>query len=298
MSKFAGIWAAVVTPIDVTYSPDVARAVPYYRDVLEDGCDGVNLLGTTGEAMSFSARQRIKFMEAIAASGLPMERIVVGTGASSLNDAVALTSCAFAARFSAALIMPPFFFRDATDPGIVAFLEALFRRTDPRPFSVLLYNFPRMSGITFHADLVDTILKEFPGIVAGMKDSSNDAQLQAEVLGRHPDLAVFPGSERDLPAAKKRGAAGCISGSVSLWPELARKVFGTDDGGERLSAARVAVDAFPFIPAVRHLIAHTRQDERWERAMLPLQPLSVEQRTAIERAAQPYLSRVRARNMP
>ena len=283
----SGIWAAVVTPIDRSHSPDVRRAVAYYRDLLQRGCDGINLLGTTGEAMSFSRDQRHRFMEAVAQRELPMERVMAGTGAASLQDAVALTRCAFSNRFAAALVMPPFFFRDATDDGIVAFFDALFAQTDPRPNSVVLYNFPRMSGITFRPDLVDRLLDEFPGIVAGMKDSSNDARLQSEVLARHSDFAMLPGSERDLLAAKRRGACGCISGSVALWPELTRRVWNAEDAeeSERLDAARKMLDGFPFNAAIRALIAQSQQDAAWESPMPPLRRLCDHERAALDRAA-------------
>ncbi|MBV9699278.1 MAG: dihydrodipicolinate synthase family protein, partial [Candidatus Eremiobacteraeota bacterium] len=181
----------------------------------------------------------------------------------------------------------PFFFRDAIDDGIVAFFDALFAQTDPRPKSVLLYNFPRMSGITFRPDLVDRLLDEFPGIVAGMKDSANDARLQSEVLARHSDFAMLPGSERDLLAAKRRGACGCISGSVALWAELAQRAWSADDAeaAERLDAARKMLDGLPFNPAVRALIAQSQHDAAWESPVPPLRPLCDDERAALDRAA-------------
>lgn len=259
-------------------------AIPYYRELLDCGCDGINLLGTTGEAMSFGAEQRLQFMEAIASAALPMERVMVGTGSASLFDTIRLTQSAFAARFAAALVMPPFFFRDASDDGIVAFFDALFARTDPPRNSVLLYNFPAMSGITFHPALVARLVEEFPETIAGMKDSSNDATLQTEVLARQPGLAILPGSESDLLAAKARGVAGCISGSVALWPKLARAVFsnGCEPEGKELARRRGALEGLPFIPAVRYLIARERNDARWERTMPPQVPLTPAQRREIK----------------
>ena len=288
----SGIWSAVLTPLDPEPAPDAARALPYYRDLLQRGCDGINLLGTTGEAMSLSADQRIAFMEAIAASGMPMVRMMVGTGAASSVDAVRLTRRAFSCGFAAALVMPPFFFRDASDDGIVHFFETLFTGTNPPRESVLLYNFPKISGITFHPELVDRLLLEYPGVIAGMKDSSNDARLQSEILSRHPDLAVLPGSESDLPAAKRRGASGCISGSVALWPELARDVFASGDevAAARLARARAALDGFPFIPAVRYVTARLRRDPSWERSLPPLLPLGASERPALDAAVDPFLA--------
>lgn len=274
----------MLTPVSGDNEPDATRAAPYYRDLLERGCDGINLLGTTGEAMSWSVAQRIGFMEDVAASNLPMERMMVGTGAASLGDAIALTRCAFASGFSAALIMPPFFFRDASDEGIVAFFDKLFAAANPPPRGVLLYNFPRMSGVTFHAGLVDRLIAEFPDIIAGMKDSSNDATLQTAVLARQPRMAVLPGSESDLIAAKARGVSGCISGSVALWPGLARSVYESEDvtQAETLTQARAALDGLPFNAAVRYLTAALQNDSAWERCMPPLVPLTQTQRFAMD----------------
>jgi len=273
--RLQGIWAAVVTPLDRNLAPDAAVAIPYYRELLARGCDGINLLGTTGEAMSLGLEQRLKFMEAIASSGLPMERVMTGTGAASLADAARLTEAAFDYGFAAALVMPPFFFRDVSDDGILAFFEELFGRANPPRKRVLLYNFPRMSGVTFTSALVDRLLRRFPDAIDGMKDSSNDAALQAEIVAARRDFAVFPGSESDLLTAKRRGAAGCISGSVALWPELARAVFTAEDEAKarELTQRRKELDGVPFIPAVRRQIARDRGEPAWERILPPQRPL-------------------------
>jgi 4-hydroxy-tetrahydrodipicolinate synthase len=287
---FSGIWAAVLTPVAAGLTPDAAAAVPYYRALLERGCDGLNVLGTTGESMSFAATQRVEYLEALAQSGLPLNRMMAGTGAASLADAVRQTRCVFDCGFAAALIMPPFFFRDAGDDGIVAFFDALFARTEPPPQRVLLYNFPRMSGIAFRPGLVSRLMAEFPRIIAGVKESENDARLQGELLARHPGLCVLPGSERDLHAAAARGVAGCVSGSVALWPELAQRAYLGDAAAERaLTRARAALDGFAFIPAVRSVTAAQRGDALWLRSMPPLMPLPPEAARALADALEPLL---------
>jgi 4-hydroxy-tetrahydrodipicolinate synthase len=279
-----GIWSAVLTPVDDDLSPDTSRAIPYYRELLQRGCDGINVLGTTGEAMSFNVDRRTRFIELLASSGLPMDRVMAGTGAASLADAVALTRCAFECGLAAALVMPPFFFRDATDDGIAAFFDKLLSRAHTVSGRVVLYNFPRMSGITFNPALVERLVEEFPEAIAGLKDSSNDIALQAEVHARRPELAIFPGSERDLIAAKARGAAGCISGSVALWPELAQAVSRNGDQrqGDELSRRRGLLESLPLIPAVRYLTATSRGDPGWERVMPPQVALTPEQRRAVD----------------
>ncbi|MGC1336141.1 MAG: dihydrodipicolinate synthase family protein, partial [Candidatus Cybelea sp.] len=115
MSVIGGVWAAALTPVTADFQPDAAKAIPYYRELLANGCDGINVLGTTGEAMSFSAQQRVQYMRTLASSGLPMARMMAGTGAAALDDAVELTRTALECGFAAALIMPPFFYRAASD---------------------------------------------------------------------------------------------------------------------------------------------------------------------------------------
>jgi 4-hydroxy-tetrahydrodipicolinate synthase len=269
-TKLTGVWSAVLTPVDENYVPDAPRAVEYYRDLLHDGIDGINLLGTTGEAMSFGRKQRLRLMEAVAA-GVPRERTMCGTGASALADTIGLTQAASELGFAAALIMPPFFFRDAGVDGIVRFFDALLTKTGPLRLTILLYNFPKMSGITFEPDLVDRLMAAFPGAIGGMKDSSNDVKLQREVLARHPELRVFPSTEETLVDAKAYGAAGCISGSVALWPKLAHQAYADND----LAAATVVRDrraelaGRPLISQVRERVAKARNDDVWLRSMPP-----------------------------
>jgi 4-hydroxy-tetrahydrodipicolinate synthase len=283
-----GIWAAVVTPVNEEFVPDAERAIPYYRELQADGC-GINLLGTTGEAMSFSTSQRLEFMGRVA-DALPLDRVMVGTGAAALHDAVTLTRYAIERGFAAALIMPPFFFREATDDGVAAFYEAVFARVRPPARSVLLYNFPKMAGVALHAELVERIVTLSNGAVFGMKDSSNDAQLQSEVLARLPEFAVFPGSEADLLEAKRRGCAGCISGSVALWPQLARRVFEEEDESAAIKLRRLRdALAAPLLVTVRERIAEQRHEDRWRRAMPPLVPTLPSEQAYNARATFPGL---------
>jgi len=276
-----GVWAATLTPIDADLQPDPARASDYYGELLAGGCHGLNVLGTTGEAMSLSAAQRLRFAEAIAGSGLDRARMMIGTGAASLQDAVALTASAFELGFAAALIMPPFFYRDAGDEGTMRFFDALLARLEPPRGRILLYNFPRVSGTTFHAGLIDRLMQAFPQAIGGVKDSSNDPALELEVLARHPDLAVFPSSEASLGRARGDGLAGCISATVALWPRLASGVYEGDRSADaaELARRRRILEGLPLVAAVRYLTAKARADDLWERSLPPLGSLSPADRT-------------------
>jgi 4-hydroxy-tetrahydrodipicolinate synthase len=237
---------------------------------LERGCDGLNILGTTGEAMSVAVADRMRFMDAIAAK-LPRERLMAGTGAAAFHDAVELAKAAFSFGFAAALVLPPFYYREIADDGIVRFFGDLIARAQPPDGGIFLYNFPRMSGITFHARLVERLLREFPGIIGGMKDSSNDLGLERELHVSYPGFAILPGSEELLPEVLSEDLAGCISGSVCLWPELAAEAWRDRDQAKarEVRDRRMALPA-PFIPSVRARVATEQHNDAWLRSIPPL----------------------------
>jgi 4-hydroxy-tetrahydrodipicolinate synthase len=268
--RIHGIYSATLTPFDRDHKPDSSLAVPYYRSLLDRGCDGLNILGTTGEAMSVAVKDRLRFMESIAAN-LPAPTLMVGTGATALHDAVELTKAAFALGFGAALVLPPYYYRDVTDEGVVRFFGDLISRVRPPGGGIYLYNFPRMTGLTFHAKMVETLLAEFPGAIGGMKDSSNDVALERDLHGRYPNFAVLPGSDQMLPEVLEHGLAGCISGSVCLWPELAAAAWRERDMAKAMQvrALRLALPS-PLIPAVRARVAAEQKNEAWLRSIPPL----------------------------
>src|SRR5260370_22487556 len=127
--KLTGVIAAIATAVDESGAPDTARATKLARFLLGSGCDGLNVLGTTGEATSFSLDQRRRVMTAYAESGLPLERMMVGTGAAALADAIALTRHAAELGFAGALVLPPFYYKGVADDGLVSGIDALLAAT-------------------------------------------------------------------------------------------------------------------------------------------------------------------------
>src|SRR5580658_321039 len=158
-----GVIAAVTTAIDNNGEPDTARSTAFARFLLNNGCDGLNVLGTTGEATSFSLDQRKRVMSAYAASGLPLDRMMVGTGAAALSDAIALTRHAAGLGFGGALVLPPFYYKGVPDAGLVAYVKALVDATAGQPIPIYLYHFPAQSGLLWHVGLIRNLRDAFPG---------------------------------------------------------------------------------------------------------------------------------------
>ena len=123
--RLNGVIAAIATPVDAAGEPDTARATKLARYPLDNGCDGLNVLGTTGEATSFSLEQRKRVMSAYKEAGIPTDRLMVGTGAASVADAVAFTRHAAELGFAGALVLPPFYYKGVPDDGLVAYIDTL-----------------------------------------------------------------------------------------------------------------------------------------------------------------------------
>src|SRR5207237_4918603 len=203
------------TAIDPGGAPDCARSAALARFLLGNGCDGLNVLGTTGEATSFSVNQRMGVMSAYHAEGLPMDRLMVGTGAAALADAVALTREAAELGFAGALVLPPFYYKGVPDDGLAAYVQVIVRATADRPIPIYLYHFPAMSGLPWHVALLCRLLDSHPSRIVGLKDSSGDMTYARSAAAISKDFAVFPSTEACLIEARSGTFAGCISATAN-----------------------------------------------------------------------------------
>src|SRR6201988_3395366 len=160
-SGLAGGIAAIATAVDAKGEPDTARSTAFARFLLDSGCDGLNVLGTTGEATSFSLDQRRRVMSAYASNGLPLDRMMVGTGAAASADAIALTRHAAELGFAGVLVLPPFYYKGVPDDGLVAYVDTIISATAAKPIPIYLYHFHSQSGLPWHVKLVKRLLDTF-----------------------------------------------------------------------------------------------------------------------------------------
>ncbi len=266
-----GVCAATLTPLDARREPDCAALVAHCRRLLANGCDAINLLGTTGEATSFCVRSRLEVMEAVAASDLPLHAFMVGTGAAAFADVVALTRAAVQLRFSGALVVPPFYYKNLTDDGVFRFYADLIAAVDDARLRVYLYHFPQLSGFAFSPRLVERLAAAYGGTVIGLKDSSGIAGFAESIVAACPSLDVFPSSESALSESKSKGFAGCISATINVSAPLAGPVWhGTTADGGALGAIRAVMAKHQLVPATRAVMASLLDDPAWLRVLPPL----------------------------
>lgn len=279
----SGVIAAVATPVDESGAPDLTRAVNLARYLLENGCDGLNVLGTTGEATSFSVAERKAVMDAYKANGLPLHRLMVGTGAAAVSDAVALTCHAAELGFAGALVLPPFYYKGVPDDGLVAYIDALVKATGQKPIPIYLYHFPAMSGLPWHVTLIKRLLESFPTRIVGLKDSSGDIAFARSAAAISKDFAVFPSTEACLIDARLGLFAGCISATANLNADLCARAWSQGDAAalDAAVAIRKLFDGKPLVSGVKALLAHIRGDPGLARVRPPLAPFSAADRASV-----------------
>lgn len=280
--RLRGVIAAIPTPVDDA-GPDHARLILLARHLLSSGCHGLNLLGTTGEATSFSVAERMAVMSAVAQAKLPMDRLMVGTGAAAMADAIALSRHAASLGFAGILLLPPFYYKQVTDAGILTYVRRIIEATAERAVPVYLYNFPALSGIAYTPPLVAQLVREFGIRIAGLKDSSGNVSYAKDVAALSETLDVFPSSEEYLLAARSGPFAGCISATANVSSRDCRKAF--DKGDETALARAIAVrklfDGLPLIPAIKYLLAQILGDRHFAQVMPPLAALTPDEASAI-----------------
>ncbi|MGZ3296543.1 MAG: dihydrodipicolinate synthase family protein [Xanthobacteraceae bacterium] len=285
-SKLQGVIAAIATAVDDKGEPDCARSTALARFLLANGCDGLNVLGTTGEATSFSLEQRKRVMSAYSEAGLPLDRLMVGTGAASVADAVALTRHAAELGFAGALLLPPFYYKGVPDDGLVAYVEIIVRATAAKPIPIYLYHFPAQSGLPWHVKLVGRLVASFGTRIVGLKDSSGDMAYAREATKVAPGFKVFPSTEAVLMEARAGAFAGCISATANLNADLCARAW-RDGDADALAAAvsiRKLFDGKQLVPGVKALIAHIHDDAGWARVQPPLSAFSPSDEAAVSSA--------------
>jgi 4-hydroxy-tetrahydrodipicolinate synthase len=278
-----GVIAAIATAVDAKGEPDCARSTALARFLLDNGCDGLNVLGTTGEATSFSLDQRRRVMSTYAERGLPLDRMMVGTGAAALADAIALTRHAAQLGFAGALVLPPFYYKGVHDDGLVAYIDAIASASASQPIPLYLYHFPAQSGLPWHVALLRRLLETFGERIVGLKDSSGDMAYAREAASILPRFKVFPSTEAALPEARSGPFAGCISATANLNPDLCARAYRSGDAVALAEAVaiRKLFDGKPLVPGIKALLAHIHGDAQWSRVEPPLSAFPAADRAAV-----------------
>ena len=287
---FAYITAAITTPFrPEDLSVDLELLERHAHWLLSNGCDGLVLFGTTGEAASLSLAERAAILERVLTSGIEPRRVLVGTSACAMAEVVELTRRCAELGCAGALIMPPFFFKGVTVDGALSFYAEVFARCGAALPPIYLYHIPQNSGVAVGPELVGRLVERFGTKIRGYKDSSGDWTNTAEIRARFPQLETFVGSEALLLANLKAGGAGCISASVNVQPAATRKLYDywrssqADSLQEAASRLRKTLErAGPLIATTKAAVAALHHEPAWAIPRPPLLALSPSEQRALE----------------
>lgn len=269
-----GLSCAITTPMREGGAVDLPRLVKHARHVLAEGCDSVTLFGTTGEGAALGLPARGAMMGALIGAGIdPVRQIYAGIAASSLHEAVEQGRLALDAGAKGLLLAPPFYFKGVSDEGLYRWFSQYFEQLGSSVRNVILYHIPSVTAVAISIDLVQRLKTAFPGIVAGVKDSSGSYANTEALLKAHGELAILVGDERQLAKAVRNGAQGSICGVANLVPQLLRPMVYEGKDSPVVNALVDEICSHPVLASVKALVGHVHGDSGYGAMRAPLEAL-------------------------
>ena len=286
--RIRGVLAPVVTPFTKDLAPDPQRFVAHCRWLLELG-SGLAVFGTNSESNSLSLDERLALLDFLLDAGIDPGRMMPGTGSCALTDAVQLTDRATKAGCAGVLMLPPFYYKDVSEEGLFRFFSETVERVGDARLRIYLYHIPSVAMVGISPGLVERLLGRYPGVIAGMKDSSGDWTNTKTMLDNFATSGfdVFVGSETFLLANMQHGGIGCISATANVNPAAIDRLFRSwqeadaDEQQQGLDAVRGVLSRSAMLPALKAVLAHYRNDPAWVTVRPPLVELAAAQVQAL-----------------
>ena len=217
MSTIKGIYAASMSVFNTDLSLNIEKTVSHAEKIIEQGCHGVAIFGSTGQAQLISISEKISLLNELSTSKYK-DKYLIGTGLNSLSETINLMKVASSLHFNYFLIMPPAYYKYG-DKEVIEFYSRVVEAT---PNSrIILYNFEKLCGYKFSIECVEELVKKFPKQIVGIKDSSYNLY---ENL-RLDNFSVLPGSESKLLKGLELGCTGIITATCNVTAGLSRKVY-------------------------------------------------------------------------
>lgn len=282
-----GVFSASATPVLADGTPDHATFAAHCRALLEEGCDGIALLGTTGEANSFSIAQRQELVDKVIEAGIEASRLMPGTSQTNVADTIALTRHALDAGVKASVVLPPFYYKGVSDEGLFRFYAEVIEGVKSDALRVVLYHIPPIAQVGISLELTARLLEAFPGIIVGIKDSSGKLESMEAFARSFENFSVLAGADPFMLPLLRSGGAGCITSSSNLIARHLRVVFDNwfdsekaaevDAAQARINAWRDLSNAYVQLPTIKAMLAKRRNHSGWTRVRPPLVELTADE---------------------
>ena len=217
MSLINGIYAASMSVLNDNLTLNVAKTIEHAEMVIDNGCHGVAIFGSTGQAQLIPVSEKIDLLNHLALSKYK-EKYIIGTGFNSLGETINLMRVAESLNFNKFLIMPPAYYVYG-DEDVIKFYSKIVEAI-PKS-KIILYNFEKLCGYKFSVECVKELVRKFPEQIIGVKDSSYNLFENLKL----DNFSVLPGSESKLFKGLQLGCSGVITATCNATSALARKVY-------------------------------------------------------------------------
>ena len=270
MSKIKGIYAASMSIFNKDLSLNIEKTIKHTEKIIDQGCHGVAIFGSTGQAQLISVSEKIILLNDLSQSR-HKNKYLIGTGLNSLNETINLMKVATSLNFNNFLIMPPAYYKYG-DREVIDFYS---RVVDAIPSSkIILYNFEKLCGYKFSIECVEELAKRFPKQIVGVKDSTYNLYEHLEI----DDFSILPGSELKLLKGLELGCVGIITATCNVTASLSRKVYDEfinkkqQTTNEMLCNVRSVFDQFNLISGLHSFMSD--KDEIYKNVLPPISLLS------------------------
>ena len=268
MTKISGIFAATMSVINPDLSLNIEKKIDHAENLIDQGCHGTAVFGSTGQAQLISISEKIKLLNQLSKSKYK-DKHLIGTGLNSLTETINLIRIASSLNFDKFLIMPPAYYKYG-DAEVIEFYKKIVAAVPE--CKIILYNFEKLSGYKFSINCVNKLVKRFPDQIIGVKDSSYNLYENLKLK----NFSIFPGSELKLLSGLELGCSGVITATCNVTAELSRKVYddffsGTkQSNNKKLCDVRAIFDKYNLISGLHTFYS---QDNKIYQNVLP--PLSI-----------------------
>ena len=269
-----GVYAASMSIFNENLSLDVDSSISHAEKLIMDGCTGIVIFGSTGQAQLISSFEKKQLIEKLNSSKFK-NQFIIGTGENSLNQNVEIMKHSIKNHINRFLIMPPAYYK-YEDDAAYSFFATLIERVPE--CEIILYNFEKLSGYKFSVKVIEKLVNDFPKQIVGVKDSTYNLYETLKI----PNFLIFPGSETKLLKGLKLGCHGIISAVCNVTASLSSKVY--DDFVNKkeqtfnikLCAIREIFDKYNLISGLHSFMS--TENEKYKRVLPPLSLLSEEKK--------------------
>ena len=265
-----GVYAASISILNKDLSLDIESTITHSEKLISEGCNGVVIFGSTGQAQLISASEKKKLIERLKDNKLK-EDLLIGTGENSLKQNIDIMKHSINNGINRFLIMPPAYYKYG-DEEAYSFFSKIIQQVPES--EIILYNFEKLSGYKFSLQIVEKLVKDFPKQILGVKDSSYNLYEKLKI----PNFLIFPGSETKLLKGLELGCSGIISAICNVTAPLASKVYKDymnkkkQTFNDKLCSIRQVFDQYNLISSLHSFMSV--EDKKYSRVLPPLSLLS------------------------